>query len=1350
MKRNRFIKVLLACLIVAAMAVTVAACDKDDKPTSFTVSFTGEGVNIASQTVTSGGYAVEPKAPEREGYEFMGWLLNGEKFVFATTPVTADITLTADWKEKTVTPPTPTPTPTPEDKGDGSAEKPYILSTPEDLISFSDRVNNPFEEGNETYYKSYFRLGADIDMEGYVYTPAGRTVTNEPDEDEEAETAEVVTVNGFMGNFDGNGHTIKNLTITSSIRSGVDYVGFFGVTERANIHDLTLEDIDYTVTIYSNVSSCGVSYGGVVGLATLTNFTNVSVTGTLTNDTLENNTVHIGGIAGNWRIDDSRQAYIAYMENCYVNVTTKIADNKDASLESAVNGGLVGFLYTYNGAAAIINSVADGAVYGGEYLGGLVAYISGNYVSIINCASYTNVTATGSSGSYAGGIVGFATGDNIITDSFAAGRVKGKKNSTSAADYVSYAGNLGAYIVEDSYDRSYDAGTVFANCWYKNYISASGVINTNTSMNLGNEKADGLFPEEWVRSTLKWSESSMVFDENGKARPAKNTDKDKKYTVTVDGNTEIDKTMNGDTYQLVGDIAKPAAREGELFFDYYIEDGIRYRFYMPVIKDMSLTSLWTDPTAICGVYEGEAKLEDREDDKLSAGVIYLKKDGSLQWISDSVINGEYTYDGKHIIITLYNEIGEFSGNVESGKISFILDAGITGEAYYYFTASDLKLFGNYFADNGDILTFSSNNSVTIHSTALDNDKTVSGTYSIDGNVATVTSGKLTGFYSSMTITINEEDETVLVNFVGKNGSETINDVTFTKQDSVDYTGRSFIGKYYFTYMNSSSENYATGDMYAIEFKPDGTMIYSSVFNDTPASYYMFGDGTLFKFSIKGYVSTFNYDEERNIFYGNLVAGTSSHKSIILTPVSYGEQHAYAWTNLAGSTNPGAEIGDYDVPTMVVVAGEHYYYIRNKTFMPDAVIVAEQGFVNGAVISIDGVRYRIIEGTKDGYSAISRIFKEIGAESGTYTYNGETVIIDGIGGAKKGDVNGAYRVYENNLIVALFDDDAIVGFDYTVAQSDNNVITLKEHDKYYGVWYVGDEEETGEDEDGNAIYRYNDKHYRLVFDGYGHGTLFYWKYYENAYSFNWGGAEGWATYVETDTGIHIDFNKYQSYDFVFYYDMNVAYTKNTMKGSYPEGVSFAKLGYTGTTTPPALPDSVPGKYTGEEADGTAVVLNIKGDLTVGYKGSVYVSAIYDGVDKIYFKINGVSYTFDTTTKVLTYGSESVTLTAAGAVTEIIPEFFCGTWSGTWEAAYGSSGEVRTLTVLADGTLLYDGNTITVTYDAATQTVSGKSSDEIYEITLTYDADKNVLTGTIYYDDKNNDAKVTYECSSLAKQ
>ncbi len=1335
MKSKRLFKITLAVLVVAAMAVTVAACDKDNGPKSFTVSFTGEGVSIASQTVASGGYAIEPKSPERDGYEFAGWLLNGEKYVFATTPVTADITLTADWKAKSA--------PTPTGKGDGSEKNPYVLSTPEDLISFSDRVNNPFEEGNETYYKSYFRLGANIDMAGYVYKPAGKTVTAEPDEDDEdAGDTEVVTVNGFMGNFDGNGHVIKNLTITCDIRTGVDYVGFFGVTERASIYNLTLEDINYTVTTYSDVTSCGVSYGGVAGLATLTNFTDVSVTGTLNTDTLQNNVVHIGGIAGNWRVDDSKQAYIAYMQNCYANVTTTIAKSTGASLEKAVNGGLVGYLYTYNGAAAIINSVADGAVYGGAYLGGIVAYVSGNCVSVINCASYANVTATSTSGSYTGGIVGFSMGDNIIMDSFAAGRVRGKKSSSSDC----YAGNIGAYIVGDSYDMSYDAGTVFANCWYKKDISASGVNNTNGTY--GTEKADGVFTEEWVRNTLKWSESSIVFDENGKARPAKKTDSDKKYSLIVDG-TAIDRTMSGDSYQLVGTVAKPAARDGELFFDYYVADGARYRYYVPVIKDMTLTSKWTDPTAVVGVYTGEAKLEDRDSSKVDGGILYLKKDGTAQWINDTVISGEYTFDGEHILFTRYDGVGDFSGTYSTGKISYRLDAGMTGTVYYYFTvAPDLKLFGNYFADNGDILTFSSNNSVSIHVSALNNDETVSGTYTLDGNVATVTSGKLTDYYSSMTITINEADETVVVDFDGKNSAFDITGVTFGKQKAVDYSDKAFIGKYNLAYISTTSDNYVPSETYVIEFKPDGTMIFSSAYSDTLSSYYMFGEN-LFKFSISGNISTFTYDAERNIFYGNLNRSTKTHKTVIFTPASYGEQSVYAWTDLAGSAKPGAGLGDYDVPTFVVVAGEHYYYVYNKTFMPDAVIVAEQGFVNGAEITIDGVGYRLIVGEKAGYKSVSRIMKTIGAENGTYTYNGETIVIDGIGGAVKGDVKGSYRIYEDNLIVALFDDDVIVGFDYAAAQSVNYVITLKEHDEYYGVWYFGKDVAIDEDEDGNDIYEYNDKYYKLVFDGYGHGAVLYYNYDGKEYRFNWGGAEGWAAYTETDTGIHIEFNEFQKIDFVFYYDMNVAYTTKVFGKSTDKYTSFKKYDYTGTTTPPTLPADVPGKYTGEESDGTAVVFNIKDDLTVGYKGSAYVAAIFDGSETVHFKISGVSYTFNTTTKVLTYGSESVTLTAAGAVTEIIPEAFCGTWKGSFVATVGGSGEEKTIIVNADGTMLFGDYTITATYDVTKQTVSGTSSDGIYEITLNYDADNNVLKGTIEYRDEDMGNR-TYECSSLTKQ
>ena len=216
-------------------------------------------------------------------------------------------------------------------------------------------------------------------------------------------------------------------------------------------------------------------------------------------------------------------------------------------------------------------------------------------------------------------------------------------------------------------------------------------------------------------------------------------------------------------------------------------------------------------------------------------------------------------------------------------------------------------------------------------------------------------------------------------------------------------------------------------------------------------------------------------------------------------------------------------------------------------------------------------------------------------------------------------------------------------------------------------------------------------------------------------------------------------------------MNVAYVKNVTQhgSSFKDGDSFAKAGYTGTTELPKLPENVSGKYTGVESDGTAVVLNVKDNLTVGYKGFPYVSAIFDGTDKVYFKINGVSYTFNTTTKVLTYGSESVTLTAAGEVTEVIPAFFCGTWEGTFVTTAGGSGQVWQITVNAEGTIIYGEYTITAIYDMAKQTVSGKSSDGIYEITLTYDADNNVLKGTIEHKDEDMGGR-TYESNSLTKK
>ena len=76
---------------------------------TYTVTFEGEGVTLSPKTAQENTTIAKPVDPERDGYIFAGWLLDGEPYDF-TTPITADITLTASWTEDTTAPSTYTVT----------------------------------------------------------------------------------------------------------------------------------------------------------------------------------------------------------------------------------------------------------------------------------------------------------------------------------------------------------------------------------------------------------------------------------------------------------------------------------------------------------------------------------------------------------------------------------------------------------------------------------------------------------------------------------------------------------------------------------------------------------------------------------------------------------------------------------------------------------------------------------------------------------------------------------------------------------------------------------------------------------------------------------------------------------------------------------------------------------------------------------------------------------------------------------------------------------------------------------------------------------------------------------------
>ena len=122
--------------------------------------------------------------------------------------------------------------------GSGTQTDPYIISTTNHMHQLATDVNN-----GTTYYNVYFKLTADLDFQGMLYTPIGcmKGENNYP----------------FAGTFDGNNHTIRNISIGTVNPTG-SHLGVFGVAlVFARIENLTLASS--SINGWSGV-------GGIVGV----------------------------------------------------------------------------------------------------------------------------------------------------------------------------------------------------------------------------------------------------------------------------------------------------------------------------------------------------------------------------------------------------------------------------------------------------------------------------------------------------------------------------------------------------------------------------------------------------------------------------------------------------------------------------------------------------------------------------------------------------------------------------------------------------------------------------------------------------------------------------------------------------------------------------------------------------------------------------------------------------------------------------------------------------------------------------------------------------------------------------
>ena len=237
----------------------------------------------------------------------------------------------------------------------------YTVYNADGLMNIAELVNGGKTDINIT-------LDKNIDLTGKVWTPIGTDYDN-----------------AYTGTFDGGGHTITGLTVTTND----EYAGLFGYLSNFNnaagtVKNVVMDGIQITCNHRSGYA------GGVVGYSWGT-IENCSVSGSVSA------TVSVGGVVGVQR-DGS-------ITGCSSSATVK------GTLYVGGVAGWTNFGATLTACYATGNVIIEIAPTQNISGGGLVGFNDG--ISLLSCYATSNVTSTGSSTGYVH--IGGFLGDNYTT-----------------------------------------------------------------------------------------------------------------------------------------------------------------------------------------------------------------------------------------------------------------------------------------------------------------------------------------------------------------------------------------------------------------------------------------------------------------------------------------------------------------------------------------------------------------------------------------------------------------------------------------------------------------------------------------------------------------------------------------------------------------------------------------------------------------------------------------------------------------------------------------------------------------------------------------------------------------------
>ncbi len=264
--------------------------------------------------------------------------------------------------------------------GEGTADEPYLINSLEELKIFRNNVN-----AGETYKGKIVKLTADIDLNNEEWKPIGNSS------------------NKFCGTFDGDNHTISNLSITGNNSN----VGLFGFTTDGEVKNLTVKDAKVSGRL---------NVGVVAGTPYTSKYTNINVTGHVE----VNGMSYVGAVGG---------------KNVYADWTNVKVDVDDASYVKA-------------------NSVEDGKAYR-TYVGGVIGFMGEGGHTVSNVTSNINVYGSTCD---VGGITGIAHYGNNFINCLATGDVYLEKEDAEVGGIAGVWHNGGSPVL---FENCSFTGTVY-------------------------------------------------------------------------------------------------------------------------------------------------------------------------------------------------------------------------------------------------------------------------------------------------------------------------------------------------------------------------------------------------------------------------------------------------------------------------------------------------------------------------------------------------------------------------------------------------------------------------------------------------------------------------------------------------------------------------------------------------------------------------------------------------------------------------------------------------------------------------------------------------------------------------